>query len=232
MKRLLTAALLGTILALGCMANAQTIFEGDINPSLQVGGGTVGGASGTYHVVINHVSGNVYSVVVTGNPDGNTQDATVGVPSSSGNPPKAGVGHIALTFYNASNVAIQGQTGAGGNTVYAGPGPGIGLMNNVGGPGNNPYGTIASAWTHSSHPAFALVWDIDPFTGYVTPHGGNEFDGTFTLSSPAVQVVANAFQGEDQQWSGKLKVIPEGSSLAMLMPGLLPLGLVLRRRRR
>lgn len=231
MKRLLTTALLGAMLALGCMANAQTLFEGDIWPSLEgTGGGTVGGASGSYHVVITLGAGNVYTVVVTGNPDGNTQDQPVGVPSNDGTPPKAGVGRIAFNFYDAANVAIPGVTGAGATTAYAGLGPGIGLMNNVGGPGNIEYGTTGGAWSNAG--SFSLIWSTDPYELFIAPHGGNEFRGTFTLSSPAVRVVASAFQGDGQQWSGKLRAIPEGSSLAMLMPGLFPLGLALRRRRR
>lgn len=231
MKRLLTTVLLGAVLALGCMANAQTIFEGDIWPSIDSDGvGTVGGASGSYHVVITLGVGNVYTVVVTGNPDGNTQDAAVGVPSSDATPPKAGVGRIAFNFYDASNVAISGVTGAGATDAYVGPGPGIGVMNNVGGPGNLAYGTTGGAWSNAG--SFSLIWSVDPYDPFIAPHGGNTFTGTFTLSSTAAQVVASAFQGDGQQWSGKLNAIPEASSLAMLMPGLFPLGLALRRRRR
>lgn len=244
MQRLLTTGLLASLLVLGGLANAQTVvFEGDIPPSLMQNGQPVGGATGTYHVVISLVSGTTYEVVVTGNPDGNVQDAAVGTASPLPNPPvpKAGVRNIAFNFYDEFNNPIAVDVlnpGSGGSTSYVGPGPGIGVMNNVGGNFNELWGTNGGAWTWAGGLA-SVVFDTDAYDARtsswlsaIAPHGGNEFRGTFTLQSNASYAVASAFQGAGQQWSGRLTLIPEGSSLAMLLPGLFPLGYALRRRRR
>ena len=238
MRRLFTTGLVTGLLALGCLAGAQTIFEGDIPPSLMQNGNPVGGATGTYHVVISLVSGMTYEVVVTGNPDGNYQDAPIGQQSPLPNPPvpKAGVRNIAFNFYDALNNPIAVNTsvpGSGASTSFNGQ-----AGDNVGGNFNELWGSVGGAWTWSGGLA-SVVFDTDIYDNRtssweraIAPHGGNEFRGQFTLQSAASSAVASAFQGAGQQWSGRLTKIPEGSSLAMLLPGLLPLGYALRRRRR
>jgi hypothetical protein len=61
------------------------------------------------------------------------------------------------------------------------------------------------------------------------------FSGTLTLDAGSSPITAVQFTisntGAGEEWFGT-SVTPEGSSLALLLPGLIPLGLVLRRRRK
>jgi len=75
---------------------------------------------------------------------------------------------------------------------------------------------------------------------YLLHSGANSFTATITLNGSgygnnldngAVNSLYVYMSG-DCSWAGTGYVTPEGSSLAMLLPGLLPLALVVRRRRR
>lgn len=232
MKKLLSLVALAGMLVVAGSANAQYVFH--VGPSLT---GTppqpVEGASGMYHVVINQLSGSTFEVIVSGHEDGNVQDAPVGTNSPPPNPPvpKSGIGRISLNFYTADESFDPGMAVAGSSTAYSGPGPGVGVMNNVGGPRNLEFGAGGGEWFVAED---AIVFTTPFRDRYVAPHGGNEFRGTFTLTDANWGRVGISLQDSGQQWSGEFfrSAIPEASSLALLLPGLVPLALVIRRRRR
>jgi len=71
---------------------------------------------------------------------------------------------------------------------------------------------------------------------YLDPLGGNVFHGTITLGaglSAQVKAVSARLDDSTVSWRGSAPVtpVPEASSLALLLPGLLPIGIVIRRRR-
>jgi hypothetical protein len=67
-------------------------------------------------------------------------------------------------------------------------------------------------------------------------NGGLDFfSGTITLDGSSGPITAINFDisntGSGEEWFGT-ELTPEGSSLALLLPGLIPLGLILKRKRR
>jgi hypothetical protein len=173
-------------------------------------------------------------VIITGNNDGNYQDAPVGQVSPPPDPPvaKSGTGRISLNFGTMAGVFDPGVAGAGASTAYSGAGPGVGTSNNIGGPQNMAMGARGGDWFADPN---QVTWGTPFIDRYVAPHGGNQFVGTFTLAEADWGRVGVSLQDSGQQWSGEFRraaVVPEASSLALLLPGLLPLALVVRRRRR
>jgi len=163
-------------------------------------------ASGTYRVVINRTAGNTFSVQVTGNNDGRM---TTTDPLNA--PIKHGVEQVSVGFLRQNGTFIQAAGGFGGTSV---------------------------PWT----PTFAnntQQWQAPGLFAEVQPFGGNSFNGQTNLVGlgPNEQVAAFAITLQDgnQQWFGQFpvstSVIPEPGSLALVLPGLMPLGLMLLRRR-
>lgn len=226
-------ALAGLLLAAGT-AHA---YDFDIGPSLMGNPPVpVEGASGTYHVTITQLDNSTWQVVVKGNDDGKYQDAPVGSPSPGApfNVPKSGAGRVSLNFNGPGGVPDQGLGLNGATTAYVGPGPGIGVHNNVGGPLNHEFGNAGGEWFIVEGSAVVFT---TPFSDrYIAPHGGNMFVGTLSLQSPDWERVGVSMQDSGQQWSGEylrsLSLVPEPSSLALLLPGLLPLAVIVRKRRR
>jgi hypothetical protein len=94
---------------------------------------------------------------------------------------------------------------------------------------------VGAAWT-ATPLADSLRFNAPSEINDVAPFGQNLFAGTVTLSEavqPALFTVA--LQNGTQQWfaSGDLPpdFVPEPGSLALALPGLMPLGLMLLRRR-
>jgi hypothetical protein len=174
-----------------------------------------GSTSGTYHVAINHVSGNTWTVRVQGEPADRGAVGTF---------PKGSVNAINIGFSDANwnEVLIQpglssGGTSTGGSFVGA------------------PWIT-APRDRDAGFSAPSSMNDLDAF-------GDNAFLATVALSSSdEVFHVSVALAGGVQQWFGTANVTPtvedtalapEPGSLALALPGLLPLaGLLIRQRRR
>jgi hypothetical protein len=165
-------------------------------------------ASGTYSVSVNRTGATTYSVVVRGNNDGRTAADING-------PVKHSVGRISVAFFRPDFSIIDATAGAGGTNsggAYAG----------------SPWSTVVlSDALRFNSPA--IVNDVGPF-------GENEFSGTLTLASAEDPMLFTvALQDGTQQWytQGALDaaVTPEPASLALALPGLLPLGMMMLRRR-
>jgi len=173
-------------------------------------------ASGGYSVTINQLSTSQYSVAVTGINNG--RPATDGT-----GPQKHSVGRISLGFLRANNTYIApNEAASSGGTTGGG-------------------GFVASPWVvavNSDVIRFNAPAEINDLAQF----GGNTFNGIVTLdSSEAPARITAALQNGTQQWYGEIRGVdfggqgdlsPEPGSLALALPGLLPLALMLRRRRR
>jgi hypothetical protein len=165
-------------------------------------------ASGSYTVVLSSTDNVNYSVTAFGNNDGNGSSG-----NPSGTPAKHSAGTLSLTFFDASMGYVRPVTGSGATTTGA--------------------GFTGANWV-------ALMGDNLRFlspnqTNDLAPYGGNTFNGSFSLQNANALSVDIAMQDGSQQWFAPGNAIPntpEPASLAMVLPGVLPLGLVLRRRRR
>jgi len=67
---------------------------------------------------------------------------------------------------------------------------------------------------------------------FIAPRGGNTFTGFVTLTGDDISAVTTSLQDSGQQWAGRFDVTPEAGSFALLLPGLIPVGIALRRRRK
>jgi hypothetical protein len=213
-------------------AHAQTIST-DIGPSYTSSGEPVQGSSGSFHVVITQESAvngtDTFQVTLTGNNDGNPSDMPEGQTSPGGNPssitPKSGIGRISLNFYDASG-GLFSTTVASGSTDAC-----TGCTDNLGGPNNVAFGATGGTWTAAA--GDTTYYSTADKGAYVAPHGGNTFTGTFSLAlgTGSLNSVAISLQDSGQQYNKQVPIVPEPGSLALLLPGLAPLGFLLRRRR-
>jgi len=225
------AALFGLMVSTTMPAHAQTIVSTDVGPSFDSSGQPVAGASGSFHVVITEESSTTYQVTVSGNADGTAGTPPPGTAQSP--PAKSGIGRISLNFWDAGGGTFASSVAAGSTDAYSGAANG-----NLGGPNNALFGATGGAWTAA--PGDTTYYSTADKAVYVAPHGGNTFTGTFTLGPDTlgtdnVSSVSISLQDSGQQYFKKVNavpVVPEPGSLALLLPGLAPLGFVLRRRRR
>jgi hypothetical protein len=68
---------------------------------------------------------------------------------------------------------------------------------------------------------------------FLFTNGTNTFTGSEVLDGPATEVTVRVYDdGHAGPWAGTDTLAPEASSLALLVPGLIPLGVILRKRRR
>lgn len=164
-------------------------------------------ASGSYTVVLTPVGGATYNITVQGNPDGRV------VADGSG-PAKHSVGRISVGFLRSDFSYISPLSGSGGT-------------NSGGSYVGAPFTTIVQS--------DVLRYNSVTEANDVGPFGENLFSGTVTLASPDVpNLFTVALQDGTQQWyaQGEIGVVPEPASLALALPGLLPMGMLLLRRRR
>lgn len=170
-------------------------------------------SSGTYNVTVNPLSATQYSVTVTGNNDGRT------VADASG-PQKHSVGRISIGFMRSNFTFISpNEAASNGGTTSGG-------------------GYVGSPWVVATE-SDVLRFNAPAEINDVAAFGGNLFSGVITLSSAETPVsFTAALQNGTQQWfaqgspfPGQGGLVPEPSSLALALPGLLPLALMWRRRR-
>ena len=171
-------------------------------------------SSGSYNVTINQVSPTQYSVTVTGNNDGRL------VADPSG-PQKHSVGRISIGFLRGDNTYIMpnGPTSSGGT--------------------NSGGAYTGSAWVVTAL-SDVVRFNAPSIGNDVGAFGENSFTGTLFLTAPEAPArVTAALQNGTQQWytegnflGGQGDLTPEPASLALALPGLLPLAMLLRRRRK
>jgi len=242
---------MGCLLALGAVAQSQVIIcEWEVPFSKDINNNPVQGSSGSYHAVLVSLGGNSYEVAAYANNDGTAATSAVaGTAAPAGVTPKSGVGKLSFNFFAVGGGLISaGLSGTGsGNTANTAYLYG-GFPNNFGGPNNVAFGTAAGTvasggWTQSG--GATLFYNAFDENTFVVPHamvthnangtvytqtGGNVFTGFFTLGAGTLGSVAASFQDSGQQYTGACGIVPEGNALAMVLPGLLPLGILLRRR--
>jgi hypothetical protein len=190
----------------GAPAHALNLTANPMNPL----------SSGTYSVTINQLTTTQYSVVVTGNNDGRlTNDAS--------GPQKHSVGRVSIGFLRADNTYIQLSEAASSGGTSSGA------------------GFVGAPWVITTE-ADVLRFNAPAELNDVAQFGGNSFSGIVTLAAAEAPArVTAALQNGTQQWytegsgsdiGGQGDITPEPGSLALALPGLLPLALMLRRRRR
>jgi hypothetical protein len=138
------------------------------------------------------------------------------------NKPASDADQVTVTFLDTANNAIA-TTNTGGGVVNVGGGvPGFkqGAWANVA-----DGKTLEWAWSNSLLPVFAL-----------DDAGRNNFLGTGSINlAPGESqqwVDVTVYDSINGPWTETEQLAPETSSLALLLPGLIPLGIVLRRRRK
>ena len=181
-----------------------------------------GAGAGLWHVTVSSVGAtNVWNVNAWA-------FASTDVPL--GNVPGDNVHAITISFFDNS---------IGASKYVQSPGPSLGIVSSA-----------TNGYTYSNIPAEAGSWVKTATLGGVTfetekllpnnlynpitlqPDGTNKFFGTITLSDSTNVKYIRARLEDGVAWNGYAAVTPESSSLAMLLPGILPLGLVLNRRRK
>jgi len=215
---------------LGLVVGASTaqaqVYTFDANFST-VAGVPVAGASGSYHVVVTSLGAFAYKIEITGNNDGNPPTGTEGMPNPPGMPiPKSGAGIVSLNFQKQGGGDIA-SVAAGPATTNAYVGP---VDGNLGGPNNARFGATGGAWAAFPGATTLFLAGTNPL--YIAPHGGNTLTAFLTLAGDDLAGITASLQDSGQQWSGSFAVTPEASSFALLLPGLIPVGIALRRRRK
>jgi len=187
----------------------------------------VAGASGSYHVVVTGLGALMYKVEINGNVDGNPPSGPENTANPPGNPiPKSGAGIISINFQKQGGGDIASvAAGPASTTAYVGP-----VDGNLGGPNNTRFGATGGAWASFAGATTLYLAGTNPL--YIAPHGGNLFTGFLTLATDDVAGIGVSLQDSGQQWHGDFAVTPEASSFALLLPGLIPVGIALRRRRK
>jgi hypothetical protein len=201
------------MLLMGAVMAAGLLFTG--NPAQAAGQGividvpgTTATDLGTWHVTLTNIVGNTWQITVKGNNDGATQN----------------VGRVGLTLYSDTAATSPLTVASANNGASAGPGGG---------------GAWNSAFIEPDSP-FGVSFTTSTAAFRVRKEGDNTFTSTFTMSSSSPIRAADIFlQDTHQQWRADGVVIPppppnvapEPASLALALPGLLPLASLLRRRR-
>jgi len=208
------ATLLAGAALLGFMLTMPTSARADFGTATILAQNVINGTitDGSWHVTVSDSGpGNVWSIHVVAN--------TADIPSDF-------IEHLQIAFYNSpfdaqvAGTALQIISVSDlSNGVLTPGGPwtgGVQVGGQSGGIGVNKQfnsdGTLAQR----------LMAD-----------GSNVWDGTVTVTTSAdIKSVAIRLDDTTVSWRGSANVVPEVSSLALLLPGLAPLGLILRKRQR
>jgi len=163
-------------------------------------------------------------------PGSDTWDITVKWVSNGPAAPPGGafLDDISMRF-NAGGTVTAGQINGGVNQLIDSTAGGVNGINWVQQdvlPGRNS--NMADPGTNAG--------DASPTAPVDGLNGGLDFfSGTVTLDGSSGPISAINFDisntGAGESWYGT-EMTPEGSSLALLLPGLIPLGLILKRKRR
>jgi len=158
---------------------------------------------------VSNSAGGVWDVTVT---QTGTDAWNIYVKADSTTPPIATGEAVLVTFLTKSNVDIGVQSvGAGGTTPGDAWNPSI------------PHGGITASWAAPTVPPSA----------WLQINGSDSFMGSEVIDAPAYSVDVRVYDSlAENMWDGSDNVTPEASSLALILPGLIPVGLVLRKRRR
>jgi len=161
---------------------------------------------GSYHVTVNEVGQtNEYSVLIRANAGAQTPGA------------------------DAETVYVFFQKAGGGNILIANNGTNYSWKLHP-----DPSGPSVT-WTNSVGPhsiANAFETNFDPANNLLA-NGQNYLLGDVFLSTGgAASVTAQLGDDVYGPWEASADLTPEASSLALLLPGLIPLGVILRKRRR
>jgi len=167
---------------------------------------------GTWHVIVsNNGPGNVWTIHAVALTSDMPSDFVEHLQIAFYNSPfDAQVAGTALQIISASDLSNGVLTPGGpwtGGVQVGGQSGGVGVNKQF-----NSNGTLAQR----------LMAD-----------GSNVWDGTVTVTNSAnIKSVAVRLDDTTVSWRGSANVVPEVSSLALLLPGLAPLGLILRKRQR
>jgi len=193
----------GKLAALFAGAGLMLLARGAQATAFSIDAAAIGGGSGSYHVNLTQTGNDWHVDSVHANSGGNT-------PTSDGFT-------VRLYFLDGSGNFISNITGSSTGGVDGG-GTNWGPFSVI-----NPSG---STW-------YAQWFNILNPTNNLLANGTNTFvedGGSVTVGTPVAQVVAEVL-GPNGTFESTVSFTPEADSLAMLLPGLLPLGMVLRRRR-
>ena len=194
-------ALVGGLLISNASANAQTF-------DLQAQAASGSGATGTYHVILTELTSTSFSVFVQGNNDGDKHTP-----------------YDVLRDKHSLDVLSFTFSGGGVNKTLSNGGTTSGADASGTYTASGPYDKTGTAGTLAFQGPDAPDSDV-------AAYGGNSFSGTIFLKNPFTNGnLKIALQDGGQQWNANASLTPEAASLAMLLPGLLPIGLALRRRR-
>jgi len=195
------------LLVLSGRATAQVKAEFDVKD--------ISGAAGTWHVLVQEVGAtNTWDVFY---------QATVTPP-----PPADLANTVNVTFFDAAHnkIAVVDST-----VDIAHPGDAV-LFQSAGGT-PLPYfqGNVETDfWTPVAGSFANGIAKWQEGTTLLNPNGSNWLEGQVTLAGLPPSSVTATVQ-DSTVWAGSASLSPEPASLALLLPGLLPVGLLLRRRK-
>jgi hypothetical protein len=202
MKNKQLGSFLGVIglLMLTVSAQATTVYNADVTG--------VNGGHGSYHVVITKNVGNSFTVT----------SAHSNTTSNAGANPNSDASLVRLSFYDSAGVLIHI------NTALPATQTALGTAGTAG-------GNFVVAGTPTS--GYTIQWLNNAETVELQADGTNVFSqtGSINLSTYASKIGVQLTDGGvgGQTFFTNITT-PEASSLALLLPGLLPLGFGVRRR--
>jgi hypothetical protein len=130
--------------------------------------------------------------------------------------PNADAHHVSITFLNTAGNAVK--------VASQGPGEIRDTVTNL---------AIGPNWSipGGSFPRSSARWDGTEDGPAIMANGSTYFAANLSLTDPNIAKIRVSIDNTSHNWSGTA-ITPEPVSTALLLPGLLPLGLALLKRRR